>query len=65
VRKHGTDRSVARELLEYRLVEPAKLRPWRACTGHVVAEWMRRQGLPFEFVDRPGRDMPLAFFPFC
>jgi hypothetical protein len=43
------------ELLEYRLVEPAKLRPWRAGTGHALAEWMRRRGLPFEFVERPGQ----------
>jgi NAD+ diphosphatase len=43
------------ELLEYRLVEPAKLRPWRAGTGRAVADWMRRGDLPFEFVDRPGQ----------
>jgi NAD+ diphosphatase len=43
------------ELLEYRLVEPAKLRPWRAGTGHAVAQWMRERGLPFEYVDRPGQ----------
>ncbi|WP_321876671.1 NUDIX domain-containing protein [Paraburkholderia bannensis] len=42
------------ELLEYRLVEPAKLRPWRAGTGQALGEWMRRRGLPFEFVERPG-----------
>ncbi len=54
VRAHGTIR-LSPELLEYRLVEPAKLRPWRAGTGQAVAEWMRRRGLPFEFVDRPGQ----------
>jgi NADH pyrophosphatase NudC (nudix superfamily) len=43
------------ELLEYRLVEPAKLRPWRAGTGPALGEWMRRQGLPFEFVEKPGQ----------
>ncbi|MGN6318408.1 NUDIX domain-containing protein [Trinickia sp.] len=43
------------ELLEYRLVEPAKLRPWRAGTGQALGEWMRRRGLPFEFVERPGQ----------
>jgi NAD+ diphosphatase len=43
------------ELLEYRLVEPARLRPWRAGTGPAVADWMRARGLPFEFVDRPGQ----------
>src|SRR5450830_1183277 len=39
------------ELLEYRLVEPAKLRPWRAGTGHAVADWMRLRGLAVRFVD--------------
>lgn len=43
------------ELLEYRLVEPAKLRPWRAGTGLALGDWMRRRGLPFEFVERPGQ----------
>ena len=43
------------ELLEYRLVEPAKLRPWRAATGLALADWMRRRALPFEFVERPGQ----------
>jgi NAD+ diphosphatase len=54
VRAHGTI-SLSPELLEYRLVEPAKLRPWRAGTGLALAEWMRRRGLPFELVDRPGQ----------
>ena len=43
------------ELLEFRLVEPSQLRPWRAATGLALADWMRRRGLPFEFVDRPGQ----------
>ncbi|AJK46035.1 NUDIX domain-containing protein [Burkholderia plantarii] len=43
------------ELLEYRLVDPPKLRPWRAGTGHAVADWMRARGLEFEYVDRPGQ----------
>ncbi|HEV3104259.1 MAG TPA: NUDIX domain-containing protein, partial [Trinickia sp.] len=54
VRAHGTI-ALSPELLEYRLVEPAKLRPWRAGTGQALAEWMRRRGLPFEFVDKPGQ----------
>ncbi len=54
VRAYGTI-ALSPELLEYRLVEPAKLRPWRAGTGHALAEWMRRRGLPFEFVERPGQ----------
>ena len=43
------------ELAEFRLVEPAKLRPWRAGTGYAMADWMRARGLPVEFVDRPVR----------
>jgi ADP-ribose pyrophosphatase YjhB (NUDIX family) len=54
VRATGTI-SLSPELLEYRLVEPAKLRPWRAGTGYAGAEWMRRRGLPYEMVDRPGQ----------
>ncbi|RKP52196.1 NUDIX domain-containing protein [Trinickia fusca] len=54
VRAHGTI-SLSPELLEYRLVEPAMLRPWRAGTGQALGEWMRRRGLPFEFVERAGQ----------
>ncbi|KLU28172.1 ADP-ribose pyrophosphatase [Caballeronia mineralivorans PML1(12)] len=54
VKANGTI-ALSPELLEYRLVEPAKLRPWRAGTGHAVAEWMRRRGLAVEYVDRPGQ----------
>jgi len=54
VRVYGTI-ALSPELLEYRLVEPAKLRPWRAGTGQALGEWMRRRGLPFEFVERPGQ----------
>ena len=41
------------ELVDYRLVEPEKLRPWRAGTGHAVADWLRSQGLPVEYTDAP------------
>jgi NADH pyrophosphatase NudC (nudix superfamily) len=54
VRAYGTI-ALSPELLEYRLIEPAKLRPWRAGTGQALGEWMRRRGLPFEFVERPGQ----------
>jgi NAD+ diphosphatase len=43
------------ELLEYRLMDPPSLKPWRAGTGHAVADWMRRRGLHVEYVDRPGQ----------
>jgi NAD+ diphosphatase len=54
VRAHG-EIALSPELLEYRLVEPAKLRPWRAGTGQALGEWMRRRGLPFAFVEKPGQ----------
>ena len=43
------------ELAEYRMVAPEKLRPWRAGTGQAVAKWMTDRGLPFEWLDAPGR----------
>jgi NADH pyrophosphatase NudC (nudix superfamily) len=39
------------ELADVRLVEPARLRPWRAGTGYAVADWMKARGLPYEFID--------------
>ena len=45
--------SLSDELAEYRLIEPEKLRPWRAGTGYAVADWMRKRGLAVEFVDAP------------
>jgi NAD+ diphosphatase len=44
---------LSEELVEYRMVRPERLKPWRAGTGMAVADWMRARGLPFEFVDRP------------
>jgi len=52
VKASGTIR-LSEELLEYRLLAPEKLKPWRAGTGYAVAEWMRARGLRVEFVDRP------------
>lgn len=43
------------ELVEYRMVEPAQMKPWRAGTGMAVADWMTRRGLPWEFAEFPGR----------
>ena len=50
---------LSEELADYRLVEPARLRPWRMGTGLAMADWMRRRGLEVEFMDlpqRPARD---------
>jgi NAD+ diphosphatase len=53
VRASGTI-ALSPELLESRLIEPAKLRPWQAGTGYALADWMRARGLEVTFVERPG-----------
>ncbi len=47
--------TLSEELVEYRMVAPERLKPWRAGTGLAVADWMRARGLPVEFVDLPPR----------
>lgn len=44
---------LSEELVEYRLVAPEKLRPWRAGTGYAMADWMRARNIPVEFLDWP------------
>jgi NAD+ diphosphatase len=44
---------LSEELADYRLIEPAKLRPWPAATGLALADWMRGRGLAVEFIDLP------------
>lgn len=46
---------LSEELVDYRLVAPEKLRPWRAGTGYAMADWMRARGLPVEFIELPGK----------
>jgi NADH pyrophosphatase NudC (nudix superfamily) len=41
------------ELVDYRLIEPARLRPWPMGTGLAMADWMRARGLPVEFLPLP------------
>lgn len=41
------------ELVEYRLLAPEKVRPWRMGTGYAVADWLRARGLPVQFLDPP------------
>jgi len=48
------------ELLEYRLTEPAEMRPWPAGTGHAVADWMRARALAVEYVEFAGSSTPLV-----
>jgi len=42
------------ELVDYRLIEPGRLRPWPLGTGLAMADWMRARGLPVEFLPLPG-----------
>ncbi len=46
---------LSEELVEYKMVAPANLKPWRAGTGYAVADWMTARGLPYELVDLPIR----------
>lgn len=41
------------ELAEYRLIEPARLRPWPFGTGLALADWMRNRGLAVQFLPPP------------
>ena len=41
---------LSEELAEYRLIEPARLRPWPQGTGQALADWMRARGLPVNFL---------------
>lgn len=54
------DVSLSEELVEYRMVRPERLKPWRAGTGLAVADWMRARNLPYQFVDLPLRPQPDA-----
>jgi NADH pyrophosphatase NudC (nudix superfamily) len=44
---------LSEELVEYKLVAPEKLRPWRTGTGYAMADWMRGRGLEPLFLDWP------------
>lgn len=46
------------ELVDFRLVAPERLKPWRAGTGYAMADWMRARGLEVEFMDLPPRPTP-------
>lgn len=49
---------LSKELLEYRLITPEKLRPWRTGTGHAMADWLHKRGFPVEYIDWPGTVTP-------
>ncbi len=42
------------ELAEYRLLEPADVRPWPRGTGQALADWMRARGLEVNFLPLGG-----------
>ncbi|MFZ6754404.1 NUDIX domain-containing protein [Undibacterium sp. Dicai25W] len=52
VRASG-DINLSPELVEYRLIEPQKLRPWNAGTGHAMADWMRSNGYDPVYTEWP------------
>jgi NAD+ diphosphatase len=41
------------ELVDFRLIDPARLRPWPLGTGLAMADWMRARGLTVEFLPFP------------
>ncbi len=41
------------ELVEYRLVEPEKVRCWPAGTGYALADWLRGRGIEPQFMEWP------------
>jgi len=47
--------ALGEELAEYRLLEPARVKPWPLGTGLALADWMRGRGLAVEFAPLPGR----------
>ncbi len=42
---------LSEELADYKLVEPAKLRPWRMGTGLAMADWMIARQLDVNWID--------------
>lgn len=43
------------ELVDFRLIAPERLRPWRAGTGYALADWMRSRGHDVAFQDWPAQ----------
>jgi NADH pyrophosphatase NudC (nudix superfamily) len=42
------------ELVDYRLIEPAKCRAWNAGTGLALRDWLRSRGFEPEMTELPG-----------
>ena len=49
---HG-EVTLSPELAEYKLLEPAQVRCWRAGTGWALADWLRSRGIEPQFLDSP------------
>lgn len=47
---HGAIR-LSPELVDYRLLEPARIQCWPAGTGYALAQWLRLRGYDPEFID--------------
>jgi len=45
--------TLGEELVDYRLIEPARLRPWPQGTGQALADWMRARELSVDFLPLP------------
>jgi NAD+ diphosphatase len=58
--KAGGEIRLSEELVDFRLIAPEKLRPYRAGTGYAMADWMRGKGLAVEFIDLPPEMRPAA-----
>ncbi|HEX4917450.1 MAG TPA: NUDIX domain-containing protein [Limnobacter sp.] len=42
---------LSEELADYKLVEPAELRPWRMGTGLAMADWLAARQLPVNWIE--------------
>jgi NAD+ diphosphatase len=43
--------NLSEELADYKLVEPAELRPWRMGTGLAMADWLSARQLPVNWIE--------------
>jgi len=43
--------NLSEELSDYKLVEPAELRPWRMGTGLAMADWLSARQLPVNWIE--------------
>jgi len=41
------------ELIDYRMIEPGKIKCWPAGTGHALADWLRSRGIEPQWLELP------------